>query len=103
MIYKYYGCKGLTSIVIGNSVTSIDEKAFGWCTGLKHVYCYAKHLPTTYKNIFDYTFTANATLHVPANILYEYLSIFPWSEFGTIMALTDEDPNPSSAGMLSDS
>ena len=34
MIYKYYNCSGLTSVTIGNSVTSIGERAFYGCSGL---------------------------------------------------------------------
>ena len=33
----FYGCKGLTSVTIGNSVTSIGSYAFGYCTGLTSV------------------------------------------------------------------
>lgn len=33
----------------------------------------------------------NATLHVPANALENYKATVPWSNFGTIAALTDEE------------
>jgi hypothetical protein len=36
-IDAFYGCTGLTSIVIGNSVTSIGSGAFSGCTGLTSV------------------------------------------------------------------
>ena len=33
----FYGCSGLASVTIGNSVTSIGEKAFYKCSGLKSI------------------------------------------------------------------
>ncbi len=33
----FEGCSGLTSVIIGNSVTSIGQYAFFWCTGLTSV------------------------------------------------------------------
>jgi hypothetical protein len=33
----FYGCSGLTSIIISKSVTSIGDGAFGRCTGLGNV------------------------------------------------------------------
>ena len=37
MIYKYYGCSGLTSVEIPNSVTSISDYTFDGCSGLTSV------------------------------------------------------------------
>ncbi len=37
MICKYYGCSGLTSVTIPNSVTSIGYSAFAGCSGLTSV------------------------------------------------------------------
>ena len=35
--HAFYGCSGLTSVTIGNSVTSIGDYAFCYCTGLTSV------------------------------------------------------------------
>ncbi len=35
--YAFYGCTGLTSVTIGNSVTSIGDGAFGGCKGLTSI------------------------------------------------------------------
>ncbi len=72
----FQGCKGLTSIIIPNSVTSIGIYAFKECTGLKsivigsgandikglafancsnieHVYCLAVNVPKTGADAFE--------------------------------------------------
>jgi hypothetical protein len=38
---------------------------------------------------------ANATLHVPATSIDDYKAAETWKEFGSIVALTDEDPSPT--------
>jgi len=40
--YAFSGCKGLTSVTIGNGVTSIGENAFANCTALEKIYFNAK-------------------------------------------------------------
>jgi hypothetical protein len=76
-------------------VTSIGNEAFSGCSGIQHVYCYADQLPKTGIYVFALLDTANAILHVPASMLYKYQSISPWKDFGNIVALTDNDPNPT--------
>jgi len=72
-------------------VTEIGENAFAWCYDLADVYCFAEDVPTTGELAFDYTDISSATLHVPAASVEKYQTIVPWSGFGTIVALTDED------------
>lgn len=36
--FAFYGCRGLTSIIIANSVTSIGDYVFADCSELKTVY-----------------------------------------------------------------
>ena len=47
----FYGCSGLTSITIGNSVTSIGDSAFNGCTGLTSI-----TIPDSVTSIGDYAF-----------------------------------------------
>ena len=49
--YAFYGCSGLTSVTIGNSVTSIGSRAFGGCTGLTSV-----TIPNSVTSIGNYAF-----------------------------------------------
>ena len=87
--YAFESCSRLTSVNIGNGVKSIGEQAFAYCKELTDVYCYAENVPTTESDAFYYT--ENATLHVPAASVEQYKATEPWSNFGTIVPLTDED------------
>ena len=89
--YAFYGCKGLTSVTIGNSVTSIGKYAFADCPDLLDVYCYAEEVPSTESNAFIYSPIGNANLHVPDASIDSYKATAPWSSFGKIVALTEDE------------
>ena len=96
-------CNGLTSVTIPNSVTSIGSSAFSYCTSLTDVICYAEDVPNTDVNAFYKYPIASATLHVPASAIEQYKATEPWSSFGNIVPITEDDvdgiegptPNPS--------
>ena len=50
-----------------------------------------KMVPTTDGTAFDGSPISTATLHVPAVSLEAYKATAPWSGFGTIVALTNEE------------
>ena len=89
--FAFRGCSGLTSVTIGNSVTSIGMKAFRDCPELLDVYCYAEKVPATESDAFDGSYPENVTLHVPDASIESYKATVPWSSFGKIVALTDEE------------
>ena len=87
----FYGCSGLTSVTIGSGVTSIWYAAFAYCPELLDVYCYAEKVPSTYSNAFEGSYPEYVTLHVPDASINSYKATSPWSGFGKIVALTDEE------------
>ena len=83
----FYGCTNLTSVTIPDCTTSIGSEAFAYCTNLTDVYCFAEKVPNTNDIAFAGTPVASATLHVPASSVAKYKSAYPWSEFGSIVAM----------------
>ena len=77
----------MTSVIIGNSVTSIGGDVFRDCPELLDVYCYAENVPSTKSSAFDGSYPENATLHVPAASINSYKASAPWSSFGTITSI----------------
>ena len=78
-------------MTIGNSVKSIGDYAFRDCSELTDVYCYAEEVPSTGTDVFKDSYVEYATLHVPAESIEDYKAAAPWSWFGTIVALTEEE------------
>ena len=86
--WAFSSCTDLTSVTIPSSVTSIGNSAFRNCISLTDVYCYAETVPRGYDSFFDSPI-ANATLHVPATAIDAYKTTYPWSSFGTIVAIEE--------------
>ena len=55
------------------------------------MYCHAETVPSTSANAFDGSYIEYATLHVPERAVENYKSITPWSNFGKIVPLTEEE------------
>ena len=97
--YVFRFCRSLERVVIPNGVTTIKKHAFYSCSNLKDVYCFAEEVPTTSSDAFGTSYLQTpintATLHVPAASIEAYSNAEPWKNFGSIIALTDEDPKPT--------
>ena len=87
----FYNCLSLKRIVLPKSLKDISDGAFGYCAELLDMYCYAETVPQTESKAFGGCHLQNATLHVPASAVESYKSSAPWSTFGTIVALTNEE------------
>ena len=85
--YAFYGCHGLTSIVLPKNLYYIGSRAFADCSDLRDVYCYAEMAPWAASDVFDGSYQEYATLHVPASALNAYKNETPWSSFGNFETL----------------
>lgn len=91
---RYFGPQ-VKEYILGEGITRIGNNAFKSCTGLENLYCYAEQVPETGTDVFTYSNYTNATLHVPASTIDVYSNIEQWKYFGSIVALTDDDPKPT--------
>ena len=97
----FRNCSSLTSVAIPNSMTSIGYYAFGNCSSLAEVYCHAKNIPETDSGAFNNSPIESATLHVPADVLEVYKTTAPWSKFGTIVAIEDDEVTATDVSAMS--
>lgn len=97
--------KSLTRIVIPAGVTVIDNGAFGGCSNLSRVTCYAQIPPSTpmgqynTSDPWDATARSSATLYVPKgcadvyrnfyNRTYFYGNVYPYAKFKEIIEIDE--------------
>ena len=85
----FIGCKSLTSITIPNSVTSIGGCAFWECLGLTSITCEASTPPSCSSNSFLKVNKA-IPVYVPANSVDQYKAADEWKEFTNILPIQDK-------------
>ena len=74
--------KKLTSIVIPESIDSIADEAFMYCTALTDVYCKRNETPKASLTAFTGTkYTESITLHIPNGAENAYKAVEPWKSF----------------------
>lgn len=91
-------CPLLETIKIGSGLNSIYHQNINSCESLKDLYIFANAVPEielrsgrTDNNLFNDTPISAATLHVPASLVDSYKATAPWSGFGSVVALTEDD------------
>ncbi len=72
-------------------MTNIQNYTFHYCRSLTDVYYLAEKVPETGMAAFSDTPVESATLHVPASAIDAYKTTSPWSDFGSIVPLTEDE------------
>ena len=86
--YAFRYCSGLTTVSIGSSVRWIGTEAFAQNPNMTDVYCYATQMPSASTSAFKNSkVNENTVLHVPYELLEQYRTTAPWSEFKEIVPL----------------
>lgn len=91
--YAFYGCEGLTSVVIPSTMTSIGDYAFSCGIALKSVTSMVKDPFLLNESAFSYKGTnysedilyQSATLHVPSGCKGIYGSVDGWKKFAKVV------------------
>ena len=84
--YAFYECRGLTSVTIPASVTSIVEGAFANCVGLEKIESLAENPPTCGDFVFYGVDKNKCVLTVPGKSINAYKAAEGWKDFLQIIA-----------------
>ena len=84
-------CINLRTVTIGKGHKEVYEDCFTLCVTLTDVYCQSEGVPFTAISAFNNCDLSKVKLHVPERLIDDYKSTEPWKQFGTIVALTDEE------------
>lgn len=91
----FYKCLGLESIEIMEGLNYIGHTAFYGCTALQTMTCHAIIPPECNPYAFSARFK-ESILYVPKNSIDVYSTTIPWSEFGTIKGINENDASKES-------
>ena len=86
----FSGCSNLNAIVLGNGLNTIDNSVF-YTGSLKAVYSMKIDPPTLGNTVFYYTTTSEGTLYVPIGSKAAYQSATGWKEFRNIVEIDNFD------------
>ena len=81
----FNGCSSLSTVVVPSTVDTIGVQTFAGCSSLEHVWCNKSLPPRTSPYSFNNTSLASSTLHVLPESVSAYNTVAPWSSFGTVV------------------
>lgn len=91
-------CSSLTSVSIPNSVTSIDRSVFHGCSNLTTIYSLNPIPPSTGSLCFKGVDTQKAILYVPEKALDAYKTADGWKDFLNILPMESTGIDDIKAG-----
>lgn len=80
-------CKGLTTLTLPNTITTLGKRVWNGCNALKSVTCYVTEPISAERDIFPVDAYNSATLYVPTESLSAYEKTKPWSYFYDIKSV----------------
>ena len=80
----FYYCSELTELILPDSVTSIGDAAFSECSGLSKITSLAGIPPVCGYGVFDGVNKTNCELIVPGGSVAAYTRAEDWNEFSNI-------------------
>ena len=83
----FNGCKGITTIDIPATITTIGERAFANIDKLTDVTIYSENVPETNRTAFENSYVGYVTLHVPYGSVDKYKAVGPWKDFKEIVVI----------------
>ncbi len=86
----FSGCSNLNAIVLGNGLNTIEDYAF-YTESLMAVYSMRTDPPTLANQVFHYSTTSEGTLYVPTGSKAAYQSANGWKEFRNIVEVDSFD------------
>ena len=86
-----YCCASLTSLVLPHRIRTVCQGALEHLPKVTHLYCFASEPPVAEPKAFSLADQQRCTLHVPKEALQAYRQSPVWSDFYSIVALTDQN------------
>ena len=87
----FWYCSGLTSVTIPNSVTSIGNEAFSGCKCLTSIYNFSPAPQVLESNVFTGVDISNCILYVPQESINFYKVALVWRDFKNILPVESSD------------
>lgn len=89
--YQFFLCSKLERIVIGKNVAVIESGALQNCENIAGIYLSGVNPPTVNKNNFENINYSNAVLYVPKEALAQYKTSDVWKDFWDIQENSGEE------------
>lgn len=96
----FYGCSHISGFKLGKNVSTIGDRAFNACFGIRSFVCEASVPPTVGDNAFVGVPKDSFTLEVPEASVTAYQTAEGWREFKFISAHHELNCAPASASAL---